>query len=476
MTTLSLKQLQQSRRTPPLPAKIKLTDNSSLQIDSWLRVLPGKRYVAKARWGERLVLAKLFVGPRSRRKLHREVWGSQQLDAADIATPTIIEQGHDDQAAWLLTAFLSGAEDLYSMTQRTPPMLDQSLQGIECGLSIAKQVAQLHNAQLAQTDGHPGNFMFLDSQCYVIDCADISESSSLASHTDNLGQLLAQLPQSWWPALWQAYQQSAKHATLFDDVYRAALRQLAWRGKNVADKSIRDCTQFSIAQRFDRFEAVVRGQAEQLGPLLNNLDQVIAEGQPLKKGGSATVAKVDWRGQTLVIKRYNLKGWWHRISRWFRPTRAWHSWQGGHRLRTIGVATPKPLAMVEERFGPLRGRGYLITECSSGLGLVNALELGDGDTLASLTAELQLLLQRFREHQISHGDFKATNLLWDSQLSPSLSLIDLDVIRWHNNTARWRKYYQKDVSRLLRNWRDNPNVLAVLESALLVESGATTDQ
>ena len=466
MTILSLTQLQQTYRTPPLPATIELNGTTSLHIDSWLRVLPGKRYVAKARWGEQVVLAKLFIGPRSEQKLQREIVGSQQLNNAAIATPSIIEHGNNQQGAWLLTEFLNGAEDLYSITGRDQAMLDQSLAGIEHGLAVAKQVAELHNAHLAQTDGHPGNFMFLDGRCYVIDCADISAATTLDDHTDNLGQLLAQLPQSWWQPLWQCYQQAAKHSTNYDDVYNAALKKLAWRGQNVAEKSVRDCTQFAVSQYFDRFEVVVRDQEQQLAPLLQDLDAAIANGQPLKKGGSATVAKVDWQGHTLVIKRYNLKNWLHRISRWFRPTRAWHSWQGGNRLRTIGIATPKPLAMVEERFGPLRGRGYLITECSSGLGLVKALEQGNSDTLASLTGELQFLLQRFREHKLSHGDFKATNLLWDPQLSPSLSLIDLDVIRWHNKPSRWRKHYHKDVSRLLRNWRDTPAVLAVLEPAL----------
>lgn len=470
MTKLSLKQLQQSHRTPPLPATIVLADNTSLQIDSWLRVLPGKRYVAKARLGQQTVLAKFFVDSRGADKVQREITGSQLLVNATIATPAIIEHGSEPHGGWLLTEFLSGAEDLYTLTQRNPQMLDQSLAGIEHGLTVAKQVAQLHNAQLAQNDGHPGNFMFVDGQCYVIDCAAITASTTLASHTANLGQLLAQLPQSWWQALWQGYQQTAEQAMGFDEVYQAALKQLAWRGKNIADKSVRDCTQFAVKQRFGRFETVVREHAEQLAPLLNDLDQAIADGQPLKKGGSATVAKIDWHGQTLVIKRYNLKSWLHRVSRWLRPTRAWHSWQGAHRLRTLGIVTPKPLAMIEERFGPLRGRGYLITECSAGLGLVQALEQGDNTTLAALTAELQFLLQRFREHQISHGDFKATNLLWDSHSTPSLSLIDLDVIRWHNNPSRWRKHYQKDVTRLLRNWHDTPAILATLKPALLTDT------
>jgi hypothetical protein len=61
-------------------------------------------------------------------------------------------------------------------------------------------------------------------------------------------------------------------------------------------------------------------------------------------------------GRTLVIKRYNIKGFAHWLKRFWRPSRAWHSWREGNRLAFLGIATPKPLAVLEKRFVAAQSR------------------------------------------------------------------------------------------------------------------------
>ena len=68
----------------------------------------------------------------------------------------------------------------------------------------------------------------------------------------------------------------------------------------------------------------------------------------------------------LVVKRYNMKSVSHRISRLFRRSRASRAWSYGHLLNSLGIRTPHPIALIEERFGFLRGKAYLITEYCSG--------------------------------------------------------------------------------------------------------------
>ena len=82
---------------------------------------------------------------------------------------------------------------------------------------------------------------------------------------------------------------------------------------------------------------------------------------PLKRGRTATLARVEVNGRQLVIKRYNIKGPVHALSRSWRPSRAWHSWLEGHRLNFLGIATPRPLALVEQRAGPLRGKARWVS-------------------------------------------------------------------------------------------------------------------
>ena len=101
--------------------------------------------------------------------------------------------------------------------------------------------------------------------------------------------------------------------------------------------------------------------------LINNLDFEIDRGIKLKEGNTNTVSLISTSMGPLVVKRYNMKSVSHRISRLFRRTRASRSWRYGHLLNSLGIRTPHPIALIEERFGFLRGKAYLITEYSPGL-------------------------------------------------------------------------------------------------------------
>src|SRR5690606_42100242 len=107
---------------------------------------------------------------------------------------------------------------------------------------------------------------------------------------------------------------------------------------------------------FDRFISVLRSEQALLAPLLADPDSAFA-GQPLlKDGGSSTVTRVTLGGRGLVVKRYNIKGPGHWLKRFWRPSRAWHSWLPAWRLVFLAVALPQPLAKVERGFGHQRSR------------------------------------------------------------------------------------------------------------------------
>ena len=51
--------------------------------------------------------------------------------------------------------------------------------------------------------------------------------------------------------------------------------------------------------------------------------------------------------------------------------------------------------------------------------------------------------------RISHGDLKATNLLWDAG---QVLLIDLDAVVQHRSPTTHARAWRRDRTRLLRNW------------------------
>jgi tRNA A-37 threonylcarbamoyl transferase component Bud32 len=213
---------------------------------------------------------------------------------------------------------------------------------------------------------------------------------------------------------------------------------------------LRDCSQFAVRRTFGRFSAVVRSETESeaMAALLDAPDAAIARGRLLKEGNTCTVARVEVDGRALVVKRYNLKSPGHALSRCWRPSRAWHAWLAGHRLAFHGIATPAPLALIEERLGPLRRRAFLITEFCPGNDLLRYLSHQHVPDATEATA-IEGLFERLFHLKITHGDMKATNFLWHDR---RLVLIDLDSVTEHRGERAFLRGWRRDRARFLRNW------------------------
>jgi len=451
--------LRQAGRNPVVPFRIALDDGRVATVKRLLRVLPGKRLVGEAEVGGQAVLAKFFIARRGcTRHFEQERQGLAALAAQAITTPRLLGAGTLEGGHYLLTEFLDEAEDLAGCWQAAlaahPWDIDAALGVLSPALET---LGRMHARGLAQSDLHLGNFLRHRGLLYAIDGDAIrARRPGLPLGADdalrNLAILLAQLPRdadARLPDLLADYH-AGNPDTAFDP---ASLRQevarvRSWRLRDYLAKTLRDCSLFHVEQRRDRFVSVVRHEAERLAPVVADPDLFLAAGSLLKDGGSSTVARIDVDGRRLVIKRYNIKGTAHALSRFWRPSRAWHSWIEGHRLAFLGIATPPPLALIERRFGPLRGRAWLVTESCDGPHLLQHLDAGREPPPAEARALRELFAALHRE-RISHGDLKATNLLWDQG---AVKLIDLDAMRQHASVAAHARAWQKDRARLLRNW------------------------
>ena len=82
---------------------------------------------------------------------------------------------------------------------------------------------------------------------------------------------------------------------------------------------------------------------------------------------------------------------------------------------------------------------------------MNLLELLSGDVVpqGDVAQAIVDLFKSLHDVRISHGDLKATNLLWHAG---RVLLIDLDAVQQHASSQRHAKAWQRDRARLLRNW------------------------
>lgn len=470
---MTLDQLRLAGRTPALPLSIAL-GTEDLHIDQWLRVLPGQRYVARARWRGAPVLAKLMVGERARRHFERELTGAQLLAAQQLTTPGLLVKGFDEGGGgWLLFEYLNGAQSLHDawldVARQVP--LSAGQQSV-LGGALA-EIAKLHSQGLWQSDLHLDNLMRHDQRLYLIDGGGVraekpGQPLSRQRVLENLALFFAQLPAVLEPFIEELLVNyllvNNAHAlpleALLDKVHAARYQRLASYLKKVG----RDCTAFSVRRDSSGLVALRRECETQLHEVLSDLDGHVAAGVALKQGGSATVARVNAHGRALVVKRYNIKGAMHWLKRFWRPSRAWHSWVEAHRLEVLGIATPQPLAMIEMRRFGLRGRSYLITDYVEGQDIIArfAPYMDGAPPEQELLALEQLFAALIREH-ISHGDLKGTNMLW---LDGSWALIDLDALRQHRRIARFNQAFAKDRERLLRNWPADSALYRLLDKRL----------
>ncbi|WP_024691922.1 lipopolysaccharide kinase InaA family protein [Pseudomonas syringae] len=475
---MRLSELKTAGRTPELPMSLTLADaagSAELQLLTLLRVLPGQRYVGAGVWRGRTVLAKLLVGDKAARHFQRELAGVRLLAEQGLTTPLLLADGlQDGEGGWLLFEFLEQASslgDAWNAVQHLPPLADEQQAVLGDALSA---IARQHAKGLWQEDLHLDNLLRHKGQLYLIDGAGIRAEQagtplSRQKVLENLGVFFAQLPRSFEPfteeLLVHYLLSNAEHGLPMEALQKQIDKVRSWRLKDFMSKTVRDCSLFSVEDSASVFRAIRREEEPAMLPVLSQADALLDKGHLYKTGGAASVGRVEINGRPLVIKRYNIKNFSHWLKRFWRPSRAWHSWREGNRLMFLGIATPKPLAVQEKRFLGLRSKAWLVTEFINGPDIIERfapyVENGDAPEIELLA--LDRLFAQLIQARISHGDFKGHNLFWHVD---RWAMIDLDAMQQHNSQSSFAAAYARDRARFMRNWPTQSALHQLLEQRL----------
>jgi len=169
-----------------------------------------------------------------------------------------------------------------------------------------------------------------------------------------------------------------------------------------------------------------------------------------QEGEPTTVAIVTLDGRPFVLKRYNLKGFWHGLKRLLQRNRAWRTWKNSLYLEAQGVATPKAVAVAIKYWGPVRREAYFIAEYVRGLSGYEVFfkRSYTADELEKIIRHVGKLLKKLYAARVSHDDFHHNNMVF---LNGVPVLLDLDHMRIHRSDSLWFRYnFRKDVKNFLR--------------------------
>jgi len=448
MMRVSLENIFQSGEILRVPFELNLDSIGILQVETLLRVLPGKRLVMKAKQDGVAFLVKIF---RENHSYQKELKGYDLLCAANIATPKRLQYGELTQGAYCFYEYIENLQPFKQVIEQTAEKeKSQRLQELLALLSA------MYKGKVFQQDLHFDNFAYAGGVLLAMDPASCRTLHQQNGAQENLALLLAQMPLSEWP-------------TALEDIHHAFPEldsaQLEKRGEQRWKKRLqiflkkiyRECTYvkrwsltLAASQRLEIY-GVRKHCSESMMRALESVTTPSPAAEYLKRGESSLVYTVEVDGYKKVVKHSRNKTFGRLLRRCLRRSRASNSWYFSHLLLEAGVSAPQPMALVERKWGPFVLESWFISE------YVEADTLLDiwyyEKPTASLLAQVKNIFSVMRFLGISHGDMKATNLL---VVENRIFLIDYDGATQHATKRCALKAIEKDKTRFLENWNTSP--------------------
>ena len=446
--------------------KIVLNNAEPIQVKKIVRTVPFQRTVVYGFWKRQPVFAKVFYGVRAKQHYLRDLSGVNYLTKANILTAALLHKDDatiDNAAAYVLIfaaiADAINAENIVAISSQDEQFV--------LAMRLVKVVASHHQANLVQTDLYLKNFLVAREHIYTIDGDGIRHypNISQAKALQNLGLLLATFDvlhlQSWLDDLLFIYAQGRGWENVPDREAFLVLVGICRKkiASAYADKKVfRQCTDVTVSNRSGTFVAI---SADAITPDFPQtaiaLDAYFTPAHLIKNGNTCTVVSAPIGALDVVIKRYNIKHIWHRISRTLRRSRASISWSNAHRMQLLGLLTARPIALVETKRFIFKDKAYFLTEYVDAPDIADFFANTQDKQLRSEAIKQAVqLFYRLYLLQLSHGDMKASNVKVLSDGKPLL--IDLDSMRQHRYTFFAKKNHARDIKRFMQNWKDTPSL------------------
>ena len=373
------------------PVTVMIADSSGLptpvQITRLTRVLKGRRFSGWARWQDRNVFAKVFVGDAAAADWGTEIDGHRLLTDAGVRTSDLLlKQSTSDGARVCLYAMLGTGVTLKRLLDDPATSESDAIDALKAAVSA---LAACHDHGLIHTDPHLDNFVTHLGVVHAVDTAGIVRSGTIrftAVARRNLARFLATLPprlSGTLPDLIDHYRAartgtgSAGTATWLRAVGRRT-RVAQWR--YVHGKALRECTEFA-AYRTDTEFCVYR-RSDESTALLQVLSDLSAN--------RLTPGPIELPDRVIDACFCPAAGL--RRIRAFGPGR--RRWVLANLLSINDVAAPRPIALLERGRGGLATGAWVVLHSDTDLNLADALADASQAEASALVADTRRLVEQ----------------------------------------------------------------------------------
>lgn len=445
-------------------AEFPLGAKCGVSLEECLRDLPGRRHVWRASLlgHNRDVLVKIYrKHAKQQRDVSLELGNAKELTSAGLPVPRLLFKAGCGEDVAVVYEFIPNGRTLDEFD-----FIGEDGTRDE----ILRQLIEVHVAAHAgggcQSDNHLGNYLWADGRLWMLDAGSfLFQDGALSSGkvTENLAMLEASFAVADAAYLRAAIEQN--YPTALDGLEVAVKRCLRLRRDAYFKKTQRSCTEFEHLREGSNDWRACRNMDQDLKrELLRDPDQFFEDAEWLKKGNTSSVVVLQYGGKEYILKRYNRKSLLYRWQHMMSKPRALASWSNGHVLRLFGVATPRPIACLLVKTGPLLGKAYLLMERVSGVSLGWLLYYGKTEKIPRAGEKVCDLLKALDTLLITHGDMKASNFILDED--GELHMIDLDGTELHSDWSSFDKKMRKDMTRFIRNWEKYPEVERLVREVL----------
>ena len=191
--------------------------------------------------------------------------------------------------------------------------------------------------------------------------------------------------------------------------------------------------------------------------LISEVDTYMEQGKIIKDEAGHKIVQLNFKGETLIIKKYQNKGFWHYSRKLFSQTRALTAWKAFHWFRAAGIKTFNIVSVIERYNALTTTESYLISSLLPGKRL-DEVDINEQRKYL-IENRVSSFFKRLQWIGFNHGDSKSSNFFL---YQGKLFVFDLDVAKKRFFSFQIKNKILKDQKRILKSFDTETNTRQAL--------------